>query len=215
MATLGKRILSVFVENGDAATQRTDRETAHAGGDVAASRATSAPPGDNSNCTSPVDERFAVHFDKLFTDANIAGPDYYEFARMITAMQVMPDERARYAAAFAGLQAQGLDKERLLATAADYLRLLGQDADSFQKTVEASLQEKVHSRAAEAEEKNRRIQQLSKEILELQTQIGTMQQEIRDSQGKLEAGRNAYAVESERRRRQIETDVEKINHYIP
>lgn len=215
MATLGKRILSVFVENGDTPAQRAERETAHAGGDVIPTQTSSAPAGDSRNCASPVDERFVVHFDKLFTDANIAGPDYYEFARMITAMQVMPDERSRYAAAFAGLQAQGLDKGRLLATAAEYLRVLGQDADSFQKTVEASLQEKVHSRAAEAEEKNRRIQLLSKEILDLQTQIGVMQKEIRESQAKLEVSRSAYAAESERRRRQIETDVEKINHYIP
>src|SRR6185437_13298975 len=104
----------------------------------------------------------------LFREANIPGPDYYEFARMISAMQAIPDERSRYAAAFAGLQVQGLEKEKLLSTAGEYLRVLAGDADRFGSTVETALQEKVHSRTAQAEEKNKRIQVLSQEIVELQ-----------------------------------------------
>jgi hypothetical protein len=42
------------------------------------------------------DDRFAGHFDKLLSQANIPGPDYYEFARMIAVMQAIPDETARY-----------------------------------------------------------------------------------------------------------------------
>ena len=147
-------------------------------------------------------------------EANIPGPDYYEFARMIAAMQAIPDERSRYVAAFAGLQVQGLDREKLLSTAGEYLRVLAGDADRFGNTVETALQEKVHSRTAEAEEKSKRIQALSQEILELQSQIGTMQNEIREAKGKLEASSNAYAAESERRRQQIQGDIEKINNYI-
>lgn len=163
---------------------------------------------------APADQRFSEYFDNLFKEANIPGPDYYEFARMITAMQTIPDDRARYTAAFAGLQVQGLDKEKLLSTAAEYLRVLAADADRFGSTVETALQEKVHSRAAEAEEKGKRIQTLSQEILELQSQIGTMQNEIREAQGKLEANSNAYAAESERRKQLIRGDIERINNYI-
>ena len=211
MANLGKKILSVFVDNGNEQPKVNAKDPPPA--QSAPGVATSPNrPGDTD---PPADQRFADHFDKLFADANVPGPDYYEFARMTVAMQVIADERSRYAAAFAGLQAQGLDKDKLLSTAGQYLRVLGDDADAFQKTVDAALQEKVQNRTAEAEEKNNRIQSLSREILELQTHIGAMQKEILEDQEKLESSRSAYTAECERRRRQIQTDIEKINHYIP
>ncbi|HEV9037853.1 MAG TPA: hypothetical protein VGQ51_14560 [Puia sp.] len=212
MANIGKRILSVFVDNGDEQPNYRAEETANTA--AAAASLPNQPPLAGSAGDGPGDQRFTAHFDKLFTDANIPGPDYYEFARMIVAMQVIPDERSRYVAAFAGLQAQGLDKDKLLSTAGEYLRVLGEDAGSFQKTVDSALQEKVQNRSAEAEEKNRRIQELSQQILELQKQIGTMQKDIRENQEKLEGSRTAYTAECERRRQQIEKDIEKINHYL-
>ena len=224
MANLGKKILSVFVDNGDEQPKdskhgSSQAQSAPAGAPRSDQSGKDASPGNTSpyqtgDTAPPGNQRFTAHFDKLFTDANIPGPDYYEFARMIVAMQVIPDERSRYVAAFAGLQAQGLDKEKLLSTAGGYLKVLGDDADAFQKTVAAALQEKVQDRAAEAEEKNRRIQALSNEILELQNQIGAMQKEIGESREKLEGSRTAYTAESERRQTQIQTDIEKINHYL-
>ena len=187
---------------------------APADGDGLARGGTAADSGSAGAGSARTDNRFSEYFDILFKEANIPGPDYYEFARMITAMQTIPDERARYAAAFAGLQVQGLDKEKLVTTAAEYLRVLTADAAHFGSSVDAALQEKVHSRTAEAEEKSKRIQTLSEEIKELQTQIGVMQNEIREAKSKLEANSNAYAAESERRKQQIQGDIEKINHYI-
>jgi hypothetical protein len=205
MSSFGKKILSAFVEVGD-----EKKEPAR---DAEMSSPDSAAGGGGVN-GGRSDQRFPEYFDKLFSEANIPGPDYYEFARMIAAMQAIADERSRYTAAFAGLQVQGLDKEKLLATAGEYLRVLTADADRFGKTVEATLQEKVHSRSAEAGEKGRRIQALSQEVLELQTQITAMQQEISEAKEKLEANSNAYATESEKRRQQIQTDIGKINNYI-
>ena len=210
MASFGKKILSAFME------VEEEKKAAPASGDAAAVTRVDAPTpgGGQAPGGAAADQRFSDYFDILFKEANIPGPDYYEFARMIVAMQVIPDERARYAAAFAGLQVQGLDKEKLLTTAAEYIRVLAADADHFSSSVQAALQEKVHSRAAEAEEKSKRIQTLSEEIKELQTQIGVMQNEIREAKSKLEANSNAYAAESERRKQQIQGDIEKINHYI-
>ena len=232
MASFGKKILSAFLEveeqkkaapqsGAGAATAVTATAMSTGSGGSGSGHATPASgSGSSSPATSgydgraQADQRFSEYFDNLFSEANIPGPDYYEFARMITAMQAIPDERSRYAAAFAGLQVQGLDKEKLLSTAGEYLRVLTSDADRFGSTVETALQEKVHSRAAEAEEKSKRIQALSQEILELQSQIGTMQNEIREAKSKLEANSSAYAAESERRKQHIQGDIEKINNYI-
>ena len=216
---VGEEKTNAPLPNGDAEPKLGP--SAPAAGDGLARGGTAADGGSAGAGSARTDNRFSDYFDILFKEANIPGPDYYEFARMITAMQTIPDERARYAAAFAGLQVQGLDKEKLLTTAAEYIRVLAADADHFSSSVQAALQEKVHSRAAEAEEKSKRIQALSQEILDLQKQIGVMQNEIRATQdetreakGKLEANSGAYAAESERRKQQIQSDIEKINRYI-
>lgn len=218
MAKLGKKFLSAFMEvtdeeKGKEPAPVTQHVTPVATA-VSETRGNTRGAGQYAGTTHQPDQRFAEYFDKLFSEANIPGPDYYEFSKMIAAMQVIPDEQSRYHAAFAGLQVQGLDKQKLLSTAAEYLKVLTTDADHFQKTVEAALQEKVSSRKTEAEEKARRIQALSEEISTLQQQIIAMQQEIGENEEKLTASSTAYTTESRFRSQQIESDIEKINHYI-
>lgn len=204
MAKIGKRILSAFIDiephNNDASTDQRHNFT---GNDR---------NGDSSNDTA--DPRFTDYFDKLFSESNIPGPDYYEFAKMIGAMQSIPNEQARFYAAFAGLQVQGLDKDRLLSTAAEYLHMLSADAVHFQTTVDAALQEKVQDKATTVEEKMERIRALSQEIAGLQEQIAALQAEIKDNKAKLDASNNGYAAEYGRRKARIEADMEKIKHYI-
>jgi hypothetical protein len=214
MASLGKKLLSAFMEVGDEKKSAPEEPAATAASSSGTSSGAIGGSGSMRGSSAPADQRFTDYFDKLFSEANIPGPDYYEFARMIVAMQAIPDERSRYAAAFAGLQVQGLDKEKLLSTAGEYLRVLNADADHFGKTVEAALQEKVNGKAGEAEEKGRRIQALSQEIVELQAQISALQGEIKENKDKLESSRNAYAIENERRKQTIQLDMEKIKNYI-
>jgi len=218
MARLGKKLLSAFLEvteeeNGVKSSQNANSaprsdQPARAGGDGRDEGAT------RDGGAAQADDRYAGHFDKLLSEANIPGPDYYEFARMIGVMRDIPDDAARYNAAFAGLQVQGLDKQRLLETAAEYLRILATDAGQFQKTVDSTLQEKVNGKEAEAEEKATRIRALSQEILQLQQQIGVLQEEVRANKEKLTGGSNAYHAESKRRQQEIQRDIEKINQYI-
>jgi len=207
MANIGKKILSAFVDVGEKRPAPAPVTTSPATPVTSTTPATLAPP-------AATDQRFAGYFDKLFSDANIPGPDYYEFARMIVATQAIPDERARYAAAFAGLQVQGLDKDKLLSTANEYLRVLATDADQFQKTVDTAMQEKVRRRSTEAEEKSRRIEALSKKILELQQLIGALQKEVAEAKEKLDVSSSGYTAESERRKQQILADIEKIKQFI-
>lgn len=209
MARLGKRLLSAFIETGEEPKKQVPGEA-----DPKKNEDTTPKAGAAGLGSGAADQRFTDYFDKLFTDANIPGPDYYEFSKMIGAMQLISDEQSRYYAAYVGLQVQGLDKQKLLSTAAEYLRVLTADADQFQKTVEGALQEKVHNRMAAVEEKGRRIQALSREILQLQEEIGAMQREIGENKEKLEASSNAWLTECGRRKRQIEADIQKINHYI-
>jgi hypothetical protein len=204
MPGIGRKIISAFLEM----EEKKDTAPPSAAPPAAPTDPRSSKPDDRP------DDRFAGHFDKLLGEANIPGPDYFEFARMIAVMQAIPDEAARYNAAFAGLQVQGLNKERLLDTAAAYLKVLATDAEQFQATVDSSYQEKVRGKEAEAQEKAARIQSLSQEIMQLQQRIGALQEEIRVSREKLAGSSSGYSAESKRRQDEIRTDMEKINHYI-
>lgn len=206
MARLGKKILSAFVE-------------------VSADKPADKRPEDGSKASTPVtpagytpppagNEKFRQYFDKLFADANLPGPDYFEFSKMIEAMGSIPDEKARYGAAFAGLQAQGLDRQKLLSTAADYLRVLETDAGSFHSTVDAAIQEKVTGKRKEIEEKEQRIRQLSQEIDELRQQIGVLKNEVTENEQKIEQSTGGYKAAMESMKGRILLDIEKINQFI-
>jgi peptidoglycan hydrolase CwlO-like protein len=133
---------------------------------------------------------------------------------MIEAMQAVPDEQVRYLTAFAGLSVQGLDKQKLLSTAAQYLQLLETDATNFHSSVDAALQEKVHEKKRQMEEKDKRIQQLTQEISALQNELLNLQSEIKENEAKIEANTGGYQNESEAMKSRINWDIEKIKRYI-
>jgi len=199
---IGKKILSAFVEVSE------DAKPPVITGTVAATTpVVHYQPGADTG-------KFKQYFNKLFEEANIQGPDYYEFSKMIEAMNSIPDERARYQAAFAGLAVQGLDKTKLLSTASAYLQVLETDASNFNHTIDVALQEKVVSKKEEMEEKSKRIQQLSQEITELQNRMAVLKNESKENEEKIENNSNAYQAELVNRKNKIQSDIEKIKQHI-
>ena len=239
MASLGKKILSAFLEvtptpkateqnennQGPGSSTQAPGNTAGSNtqGPVNSTQVTGNPtyseykgrPANSNQAPDPAtSSRFAEYFDKLFSETNIPGPDYYEFSKMIEAMQAIPDEQSRFYAAYAGLCAQGVDKAKLLSTAEEYLRILETDSRQFHTTVDTATQEKVQSKKAEEKEKSERIQTLSREITDLQNQITALQSEIKENEEKIEASTGGYTAESTRRVARIQADMEKIKNYL-
>jgi hypothetical protein len=206
MASIGKKILSAFVE-----LKEEDKPvTAHSTKETPVYTETIV----KADQSPEREDRFEQYFEKLFKDANFPGPDYFEFSKMIDAMDSIPDERARYAAAFAGLSVQGLDKAKLLSTAAEYLRILNADAANFGSTVDAALQEKVFLKKKETEEKAMRIEQLKSEINELYRHIELLTGELRENEAKIESNSGSYKRKSVAMKDRIEKDMEKIKQHI-
>lgn len=205
MASLGKKILSAFVE-------------------VTAEEKTVAAPEDRSHYSTPVttgydadagtSEKFRQYFDKLFNEANIPGPDYFEFSKMTEAMMSIPDEKARFSAAFAGLQVQGLDKHKLLDTAVQYLQVLEQDATNFDSTVDAALKEKVQAKQQEIAAKQQRMEELTREISDLQNKIELLRINVKESEEKIANNTGGYKTSSEQMKQRILYDIEKIKQHI-
>ncbi len=209
MANIGRKILSAFVEVADekeAVTKREElKQHSTNSGQTAPRRQT---------VSDEISEKFKQYFEKLFKDANLPGPDYFEFSKMTEAMISIPDERTRYTAAFAGLNIQGLDKQKLLHSATQYVQVLETDAANFNSTVDAALKEKVQGKQQEIENDAKRIESLSKEISGLQQKITLLQNEVRENEEKIESNSGAYTREMQLMKHRILDDVEKIKQFI-
>ena len=205
MSNLAKRILSAFVELDEKPESQAARQAA---------------PERNADAvtsTSTVvfaSEKFKIYFDNLFKESNLPGPDYYEFTRMIEAMNAISDEKTRFVSAYAGLSLQGLDKNKLVSTANQYLQVIDNDAKNFNGTVEKAMQEKVVGKKKELEEKSRRIQELTKEINDLTMKLDVINSDIRDNEQKITANAGTYKQESDNIKNKISQDIQKINQYI-
>lgn len=207
MANIGKRILSAFVEvTDDKSPVKKPEETNKTSATSPRATVNSSPPADNS--------KFRQYFDKLFEEANIPGPDYFEFSKMVEAMAAIPDEKARFSAAFAGLKVQGLDRRKLLSTAGEYLNILDKDAGNFLSTVDATIQEKVYAKRKEMEQKEARIQQLTKEITDLHNEVAMLTGEIKENEEKIEQSTGGYKNALEAMKSRIAQDIEKIKIFI-
>jgi uncharacterized protein YoxC len=173
MASLGKKILSAFVEVTDDKSPVSKPEETNNASTVSRAPNTS-PAVDNS--------KFRQYFEKLFQEANIPGPDYYEFSRMIEAMNGITHEQSRYAAAFAGLQVQGLSR--------------------------------VYGKQKEMDEKTARIEQLSREINDLQHQVTLLKDEVKENEQKIGQSTGSYKTAMENMKSRILLDMEKIKQFI-
>jgi hypothetical protein len=208
MASLGKKILSAFIEMEDKTAQHEDAP-------VSPVQASQMPAGSQETRTATdIDAKFSEHFNRLFADANLPGPDYYEFFKMTDAMHVIKDESARFSAAFVGLQAQGLDKQKLLSSAQEYLKILDADAAAFHNTVDQALLDKVQNKKKEMDQVQERIQKLSQEIVSLQQQIGVLTKEIAENEAKIESNSSGYEAALTSSRNKLLQDIEKIKQHI-
>ena len=205
MASFGKKILSAFVEVTEDKKTVAVPELSQQQSTRAAQ--VQAVPANNS-------EKFKQYFDKLFNDANLPGPDYFEFAKMTQAMAGIADEKLRYSSAFAGLNVQGLDKNKLLETAAAYLKILETDASNFSSTVDAALAEKVQAKQQAIVNKQQRMEQLQREISDLQNQSQLLHAEVKENEEKIESNTGGYKMASENMKQQILLDMEKIKQHI-
>lgn len=221
MANIGRKILSAFVEVTDEEDspvikpkeeKQTSTNNGQAGisGTLYTGQTASRRQTDNAETT----EKFRQYLDRLFKEANLPGPDYFEFSKMTEAMQGIADERARYSAAFAGLGVQGLDKNKLLNTAAQYVQILEQDAANFNNTVDAALKEKVQGKQQEIEAKQKRIADISREITDLQNQIQLLQHEVKENEEKIESNSGGYKAALENMKQKILYDIEMIKQHI-
>ncbi len=216
MAGIFKKAMGLFVE--------FEEEPAKTSADRSAP---SAPSPSNSKPISytagkvlNADEfdKFEKHFEKIFDQANLPGPDYYEFWKMSETLAThIADERARFSATYASLAIQGLTKTKLIETAGKYKELISLDKAHFEKIVNEKSEKDIGSKRKELDELNEKIirnseliQKLTKEINDSQTTIGKLQTIVGEEEGKLARNKQGYTIASEAMIRKISEDINKI-----
>jgi hypothetical protein len=163
-------------------------------------------------------DKFAKHFEKLFDQANLPGPDYYEFMKMMETLEVhIKDEKARLSATYASLTIQGLTKDKLLDTAKKYKEIINHDKSHFEKIANEKSEKEIGQKRKDVqnlEETIRKnselIQKLTKEITESQQAMGNLKATIAEEENKLAKNKQGYLLACDALMKQISEDIIKI-----
>jgi chromosome segregation ATPase len=164
-------------------------------------------------------DKFEQHFTKVMDEANMPGPDYYEFIKMMETLEAhVPDERARLGAVFASLAIQGLTKDKLINSAQQYKIILDKDRSLFDNAINDKLKNEIALKQRQAEELDNlikehsaTIQKLTKEITEYQANIHQLKNDVAEGQGKIKNSTEGYMVAYNAFLNKINSDITKIN----
>lgn len=166
--------------------------------------------------------KFLEHFQKVFSNSNLPGPDYFEFSTMknTPSMSVIP-ESARFAACFSALNVQGLTKQKLIETAQQYVQILELDATDFSSQLETKYKETVGKMTEEASHLNdlvqtstKQIEELNKTILDASSRRQQLTVEISNQEQTLKTKKSFYDFALAQMKQTISDDVSKVNQYI-
>lgn len=163
-------------------------------------------------------DKFEKHFDNLFEKANLQGPDYYEFWKMMETLEThIPDEAARISAVYASLTIQGMSKSKLIDTAKQYIAILEKDKAEFEKAASEKAKSEIDTRRALLTDLEKMIlahsetiKKLTQEIGEAQNKIGALKNEIADAEGKISGNKGGYNLACEAMLNKITHDIKKI-----
>jgi hypothetical protein len=211
MAKLLRKALGLFVEFND---------------DNIASTANQNPSDENEPAKFHFQgedlEKFETHFEQVMDAANLPGPDYYEFIKMMEVLEkAVPDEKARMAAVFASLSVQGLTKDKLLKTAEKYQEVIENDHQNFNNALSAKSDSDINNKKQTALELDQTIrdnseliQKLTKEITKSQVEIGKLKEQISESEDKLANSKKGYEVAYNAMLSKIKSDIRSIQTSI-
>jgi hypothetical protein len=214
MAGIFKKAMGLFVEFEEDPQKPAPQKS------TGSASASSAPKAASPQMMMNAEDfdKFEKHFEKLFDQANMPGPDYYEFWKMMETLEAhIKDEKARISATYASLAIQGLSKEKLVETASKYKEIINQDRAQFEKIANDKSEKDIGQKRKDLQQLEETvakhaemIQKLTKEISESQGAMGKLKGIITEEENKLAKNKQGYAVASEAMLRKISEDITKI-----
>ena len=156
------------------------------------------------------------YFANFIKEHNLTGNDYQEFidATLDEGLKAFPTEQNRFIAAFVGFKRDGLTREKIVETAAQYQAMIDEDLKGMDVAFEDAYKEQVEGRKLEMEKRNARMQELSLEIEKLNAEAQQLNQEAMESENTLQSNKNSFALAAKITKEKIAKDIDKINQYL-
>ena len=219
MSGFFKKALGIFVEFEEGAKEP---ESAQAFPQQSTLKNPTSPPSVKTSFNQGEIEKFEKHFEQLFNKANLPGPDYFEFWKMMETLEAhIPDEKARVSAVYASLSIQGLTKEKLVESASHYKTLIEKDKTEFKKAVADKSKNELDSRKKTVSDFEKKItdhsimiQNLTKEIGEAQNKISALKMEIMETEQKIISNKGNYNMACDAMLNKLTQDIQKIQTTI-
>ena len=226
--SLGDKLLGFFIkEDSNAPNVPASRPVPNPAGSSGTTSPTVAPV-QSANATGSavgaIDTKFVDHFAAVLGKANLQGPDYFEFREILRNLSNLglPEEK-QFQAAWASFKAMAAvgDPAMLTTAANQYLAALGTDRDSFLKSVEMAMQERVGGLQTEQKKLLADNDAIAKQITELQQRATTnndrlakISGEVIDQSSKINQNRANFETTYATFTDQIKADVSKIATYL-
>lgn len=169
-----------------------------------------SPVNQTLNISSQDTEKFKAHFETIFDQANLPGPDYYEFSKMVESMGNSIPIDIKINASYNGLKVQGLTKQTLISSANQYISILDSDLNTFTKKIS----DEVSSKKKALEETKATIDQKNQMIAQLQTEVAQHMislNEFNSVESKMNEKLSIYQAVLTEKKNQITEDLNRIN----
>lgn len=153
-------------------------------------------------------------FYDIIKDSNLPGPDFYEFNEMLKAMSAIPIEMTKYVAAFQGLAATGLTKDRLIESAEHYKTIIGQNLNEFDVAYIDMVKVQVEDKKSLIDLKTKQVQDLALKIGELNATIKQLNEESISAELALKTKKDLFINSGNLVIGEINNELGKINSYI-
>lgn len=158
---------------------------------------------------------FNQYLMKLMDDANLPGPDYYEFVKALKALEAIPlTEQQKYVSVFAGFQAQGVTAQSLIDAAQKYIAILGQKKSSEFDTSVASASAKLVEIDNMVKQLTEENEQLTAKLTENAKKIAGMSNQSIEMRQKLEIKKTTFEMSFKNFINKIMSDIDNITKYL-
>lgn len=178
----------------------------------------------NTSSDGISDPKFIEFFNNLLTEANIPGPDYYEFKKNLentASIGASVPEATRYMMVYSMMLSGGLTKQHLIDTAQKYLVFLDQkhqdalkDFDDKHNTEVGSRQNKLAQLVAANEADAKQMSDLTLAIQKRQEEQSSLKGDIATVEAKLDQKKKNYIASYNGFKGSIEEDITKIQTNI-
>lgn len=159
------------------------------------------------------------HFEDLITEANeknplFQGTDYKEFTDSKSDLEAITDEATKYRTAFNVLKRTGLSKEKLLSTGREYINVIDSDLKAFDNAYKQQYGTDVENKESLLQQKAAELQALNEKITALQTETKELNRQVTENKDRLTANKKSFILAGENKKKEIQSELEKIQRYF-